>query len=81
MRNSSQNIAVDTANLIAAPKTEAQVEGSTSNVQPFTPSDDLAISVRNVSKMYPLYTQPGDRLKQSLWYALPRFLRGQLRKF
>jgi hypothetical protein len=39
-------------------------------------SSDIAISVRNVSKMYPLYAQPSDRLKQSLWYALPKFLRG-----
>lgn len=31
--------------------------------------------------MYPLYAQPSDRLKQSLWYALPRFLRGQPRQF
>lgn len=33
------------------------------------------ISVKNVSKMYPLYKDPRDRLKQSLWYATPRFLR------
>ncbi len=31
--------------------------------------------------MYPLYAQPSDRLKQSLWYALPKFLRGKLREF
>jgi hypothetical protein len=37
--------------------------------------------------MYPLYTDPaetkypGDRLRQSLWYALPKFLRGQIRSF
>ena len=36
---------------------------------------DTAISVRNVSKMYPLYADPRDRLKQSLWYARPKFLR------
>jgi lipopolysaccharide transport system ATP-binding protein len=40
-----------------------------------------AISVRNVSKMYPLYAHPSDRLKQSLWYTLPTFLRGQPRQF
>ncbi|MCB0164748.1 MAG: ABC transporter ATP-binding protein [Anaerolineae bacterium] len=33
------------------------------------------ISVKNISKMYPLYKDPRDRLKQSLWYATPRFLR------
>lgn len=42
---------------------------------------DFAISVRNVSKMYPLYAKPGDRLKQSLWYALPSFLRKRPRQF
>lgn len=42
---------------------------------------DIAISIHNLSKMYPLYTDPGDRLKQSLWYTLPRFLRGQPRQF
>ncbi|MCG3206496.1 MAG: Vitamin B12 import ATP-binding protein BtuD [Anaerolineae bacterium] len=36
---------------------------------------DVAISICNVSKMYPLYADPRDRLKQSLWYALPGFLR------
>lgn len=39
-------------------------------------SSDIAISVRNVSKMYPLYADPRDRLRQSLWYARPRLLRG-----
>jgi lipopolysaccharide transport system ATP-binding protein len=51
---------------------------ATPNLQPVT---DLAISVRNVSKMYPLYADPRDRLKQSLYYALPGFLRGQPRQF
>jgi lipopolysaccharide transport system ATP-binding protein len=61
------------------------VEGS--NSRPATlnplhePVTDIAISVRNVSKMYPLYAKPSDRLKQSLWYALPKFLRGQPRQF
>lgn len=45
------------------------------------PATDIAISVCNVSKMYPLYAQPSDRLKQSLWYTLPSFLRGQPRQF
>jgi lipopolysaccharide transport system ATP-binding protein len=38
--------------------------------------NNLAISVKNVSKMYPLYADPQARLRQSLWYALPKFLRG-----
>jgi lipopolysaccharide transport system ATP-binding protein len=41
----------------------------------------VAIAVRNVSKMYPLYADPRDRLRQSLWYALPKFLRGQPKEF
>ncbi len=39
-------------------------------------TDNIVISARNVSKMYPLYANPRDRLRQSLWYARPRFLRG-----
>jgi lipopolysaccharide transport system ATP-binding protein len=31
--------------------------------------------------MYPLYAKPGDRLKQSLWYALPGIARGRPRHF
>ncbi len=42
---------------------------------------DIAVSVKNISKMYPLYARPSDRLKQSLWYALPSFLRGRPRQF
>jgi hypothetical protein len=59
---------------------ELKVEGSTFNLQPST---DIAISVHNVStlRVYPLYAQPSDRLKQSLWYALPKFLRGKPREF
>lgn len=34
-------------------------------------NQSTVISVRTVSKMYPLYAKPQDRLKQSLWYALP----------
>jgi lipopolysaccharide transport system ATP-binding protein len=44
-------------------------------------TDKLAISVRNVSKVYPLYPRPSDRLKQSLYYAPPGFWRGQPRQF
>lgn len=35
---------------------------------------DLAISVQNVSKMYPMYADPQDRLKQALWNVImPKF--------
>jgi lipopolysaccharide transport system ATP-binding protein len=40
-----------------------------------------AISVRKIGKMYPLYANPGDRLRQSLWYALPGFLRRRPKTF
>jgi lipopolysaccharide transport system ATP-binding protein len=43
--------------------------------------DMISLSVRNIGKMYPLYARPGDRLRQSLWYALPEFLRGQPKTF
>ncbi len=43
--------------------------------------NDIVISVDNISKMYPLYAKPSDRLKQSLWYGLPWFLRGVPRQF
>ena len=45
---------------------------ATPNLQPLT---DLAIAVRHVStlRVYPLYADPRDRLKQSLYYALPGF--------
>lgn len=56
---------------IAAPPTDL----------PLPAPSESAISIRNVSKMYPLYSQPSDRLKQSLWYALPSFLRGKPRQF
>lgn len=46
-----------------------------------SPTVQVAISVQNISKMYPLYAKPSDRLKQSLWYALPKFLRGKPRHF
>ena len=59
-------------------ETELNLPTSTPDPQPST---NIAISVHNVSKMYPLYAQPSDRLKQSLWYALPSFLRGKPRSF
>ncbi len=43
--------------------------------------DMISLSVRNIGKMYPLYARPGDRLRQSLWYTLPEFLRGQPKTF
>jgi len=42
---------------------------------------DIAISVRNLSKIYPLYASHKDRLKQLFWSTLPQFLRGQTRQF
>jgi hypothetical protein len=52
-------------------------------VESSTLADDIAIAVRNVStlRVYPLYPDPRDRLKQSLWYALPGFVRGHPRQF
>jgi lipopolysaccharide transport system ATP-binding protein len=52
----------------------------TTDVSP-SDGDDPVISVRKVSKMYPLYADPRDRLKQSLWHGLPKFLRGKPREF
>ena len=44
-------------------------------------SIETAISVRHISKMYPLYNNPRDRLRQSLWHALPSFLQSKSRTF
>jgi lipopolysaccharide transport system ATP-binding protein len=74
----SPMLVVESSKLNEVESSRLKVQSSTSNLQPVT---DIAISVRNVSKMYPLYAQPSDRLKQSLWYALPGFLRGQPRQF
>ena len=41
--------------------------------------DDVVLAVRQVGKMYPLYDEPADRLKQSLWYGMPAFARRRLR--
>lgn len=43
--------------------------------------DDIVISVRGVGKMYPLYAQPRDRLKQSIKEVLPGFLANKTRQF
>lgn len=40
---------------------------------------NAAIRIRNISKMYPLYSHPQARLMQSLWHAIPGFLRGNRR--
>ncbi len=42
---------------------------------------DTAISVRNVSKMYPLYEEPRNRLKHALCNFLPNVLQMKNRKF
>lgn len=36
-------------------------------------SSDIAISVRDVSKVYPVYERPQDRLKQMLWRGRRKF--------
>lgn len=38
-------------------------------------SSDLAISIKNISKMYQIYDRPHDRLKQSLWRGRKQFYR------
>lgn len=44
-------------------------------------TNHIAVSVQNIGKMYPLYARPGDRLRQSLWYTLPGFLRRRPKTF
>ncbi len=53
------------------------IDSSPGNVN----KENTVISARNVSKMYPLYANPRDRLRQSLWYARPGFLRGTPPRF
>lgn len=60
------------------------IQTATPTDYPANPSqttNDVVISIRNVSKIYPLYARASDRLKQSLWYALPSFLRRKPREF
>lgn len=64
---------VDVANTLVHPGSPGLNETASSRPAP----GDIAIAVQNVSKMYPLYARPNDRLRQSLWYALPRFLRSR----
>ncbi len=61
---------------IDSPPIESSPNGNEAIGKTQETSSDVAISVRNVSKMYPLYSDPQARLRQSLWYALPKFLRG-----
>jgi lipopolysaccharide transport system ATP-binding protein len=39
------------------------------------PSDDIAISVRNLTKTYRLFGHPGDRIKQFLNFGLKQYHR------
>jgi lipopolysaccharide transport system ATP-binding protein len=48
---------------------------------PINSTEALAIAVHDVSKMYPLYANPHDRLQQAIWSAVPPFLRGKSRQF
>ncbi|MCB9100051.1 MAG: ABC transporter ATP-binding protein [Anaerolineales bacterium] len=78
-------MAVETLNtneIIPEPNLQSNSEPRPLGSEFSSPAHELAISVRNISKMYPLYDDPQDRLKQSLWYALPQFLRGnKVRQF
>lgn len=38
-----------------------------------TPSDDIAISVKNLTKTYRIFGHPGDRIKQALTFGRVRF--------
>jgi lipopolysaccharide transport system ATP-binding protein len=51
------------------------------DVQHLKKDDDVVVSVRGVGKMYPLYAQPRDRLKQSIKEMLPGFLAKKTRQF
>lgn len=51
---------------------EYQREGE--NRQPVQVADDVAIRVQNLSKCYQIYDQPHDRLKQSIYPRLQRFV-------
>lgn len=42
---------------------------------------DIAVSVNNVSKMYPLFASPRNRLKHALWNFLPDFLKTEHKTF
>lgn len=71
-----------TLDTLAHQKNHADVMPESNNPHhPTTSTPEIAIAVRDVSKMYPLYADPQDRLKQSVWYMLPKFLRGKPREF
>ena len=40
-----------------------------------THSDDIAISVKNLTKTYRIFGHPGDRIKQALTFGRVRFHR------
>lgn len=48
--------------------------GSREKRKGFTMSSDIAISVKNISKCYPIYDRPQDRLKQSIIPRIQRLL-------
>ncbi len=58
----------------------SNVKRSMFNIDPSTP-DAVAISVRKISKMYPLYAKASDRMNQYLWSALYKFLPSKPREF
>lgn len=47
----------------------------TNNAIPATPTDDIAISVRNLSKIYRLFNHPGDRIKQFFSFGIKQYHR------
>lgn len=47
---------------------------SSSPHQPAHLADDVAIRVQNLSKCYPIYNKPHDRLKQAIYPPLQRFV-------
>lgn len=63
------------------PSRKPQTQFASAEAAPPDEAASLAISARNLSKMYALYARPRDRLKQSLWHALPRGLPGKRRKY
>ncbi len=63
------------------PSPTQQTQSDSPAAAPPKEAAPLAISARNLSKMYALYAHPRDRLKQSLWHALPRILPGKRRKY
>jgi lipopolysaccharide transport system ATP-binding protein len=50
-------------------------------VHPVQVADDVAIRVQNLSKCYQIYDQPHDRLKQSIYPRLQRFVGKPLKQY